>query len=126
MNTSSLSDDVDVPLDARLERRVVQWQVHRSLLEDMFDTSVDHSLHLSKLLIDVQFFKWMKYVRMAKVVFYEVLQLVEEQMPHARVTTGKGFFAPHERLFLTLSFLAHCPALIYIGTKFGVPNNTVS
>ena len=34
--------------------------------------------------------------------------------------------APHERLFLTLSFLAHCPTLLYIGTKFGVPNNTLS
>ena len=47
-------------------------------------------------------------------------------MPPARVTTGKGSFAPHERLFLTLSLLAHCPALLYIGTKFGVPNNTLS
>ena len=47
-------------------------------------------------------------------------------MPTARVTTGKGSFASHEPLFLTLSFLAHWPTLLYIGTKFGVPNNTLS
>ena len=42
---SSSSDDIDVPLDARLERRVGQWQVHGSLLEDVFGTSVNHSVH---------------------------------------------------------------------------------
>ena len=47
LNMSSSSDDVDIPLDARLERRVVRWQVHGSLLEDVFDTSVNHSLHWS-------------------------------------------------------------------------------
>ena len=44
-NMSSSSDNVDVPLDAHLDRRVVRWQVHGSLLEDVFDTSVNHSLH---------------------------------------------------------------------------------
>ena len=63
---------------------------------------------------------------MAKVVFYELLQCVKEQMPPARVTTGKGSCAPHERLFLTLSLLAHCSTLRYMGTKFGVPNNALS
>ena len=63
---------------------------------------------------------------MAKVVFYELLQRAKEQMPPARVTTGKRSYAPHERLFLTLYFLAHCPTLRYMGTKFGVPNSTLS
>ena len=49
LNISSPSDDVDVALDARLERRVVRWQVHGSLLEDVLDTSVNHSLHWSNL-----------------------------------------------------------------------------
>ena len=47
-------------------------------------------------------------------------------MPLARDTTEKGSFEPHERLFFTLSSLAHFPTLLYIGTMFGVPNNTLS
>ena len=78
LNISSLSDDVDVPLDARLERRVVRWRVHGSLLEDVFTMSVDHSLHWSNLPLNKQFCKWMNEVRMAKVVFNELLQHVEE------------------------------------------------
>ena len=118
-----------MPLDARLERRVVRWQVHRSLLEDMFDTSVDHSLHLSKLLIDIQFFKWIKYVRTAKVVFYEVLQRVEEQMPPARVTTGKGCFAPHDCFlrFLFSRIVLHFFTLVLSLECLTIPcpNNTL-
>ena len=78
LNITSLSDDVDVPLDARLERLVVRWQVHGSLLEDVLDTSVDHSLHWSNCPLNIRFCKWMNEVRMAKVVFYELLQRVEE------------------------------------------------
>ena len=53
---------------------------------------------------------------MAKVVFYDLVQRVEEQTPPARVTIGKGSYAPHEYLLLTLSFLGHCPTLRYMGT----------
>ena len=126
LNISSSSDSVDVPLDARFERRVVLWEVHCSLFEDVFDKSFDHSLHWSNLPLDVQICKWMDEVCMTKVVFYELLQRVEEQMPTARVTTGKGSCAPHDRLFLTLSVLAHCPIIRYMGTKFGVPHNSLS
>ena len=63
---------------------------------------------------------------MVKVVFYGLLQRVEEQTPPASDTTGKGSFTPHECLLLTLSVLGHCPTLRYMGTKFGVPNNTLS
>ena len=63
---------------------------------------------------------------MAKVVFNDLLQCVEEQTPPARLTTGKGSYVPRKFLFLTLSFLAHCPALRDMGAKFGVPNNTLS
>ena len=68
----------------------------------------------------------MSEIRMTKGIFYELLQRVEEHMPVTRITEGPGSYAPHERLFLTLSFLAHCPTLRYMGTKFGVPNNTLS
>ena len=57
LNISSSSDGVDVPLDARLERRVVRWQVHGSLLEDVFNTSVNHSLHWSNLPLPIQIAK---------------------------------------------------------------------
>ena len=52
VNILSTSDDVDVPLDARLERRIVRWQVHGSLLKDVFDTRVNHSLYCSNLPLD--------------------------------------------------------------------------
>lgn len=42
-DVSSSSDDDNVPLDARLERRVVRWQVHALLLADVFGTNVDHN-----------------------------------------------------------------------------------
>ena len=57
LNISSTSNDVDVPLDARLESRDVRWQVHGSLLEDVIDKSVNHSLHWSNLPLDIQITK---------------------------------------------------------------------
>ena len=53
VNILSSSDDVDVLLDARLKMRIVRWQVHGSLLEDVFDTCVNHSLHCSNLPLDI-------------------------------------------------------------------------
>ena len=49
LNISSSSDGTDVPLKSRLERCVVRWQVHGSLLEVVFATSVNHGLHWSNL-----------------------------------------------------------------------------
>ena len=77
LSMSSSSHDVDIPLDARLERRGVRWQVHGSLLEDVFDTSVNHSLRWLNLPLYLQISNWMNEVRMAKVAFticYSVLR----------------------------------------------------
>lgn len=42
-DVSSSSDDDNVPLDARLERRVVLWQVNTLRLADVFGTNDDHN-----------------------------------------------------------------------------------
>ena len=120
------SDEYNVPLDARLAKRVVRWQVHGSLMADVFDTFGDQNQHWLSLPLDIQNFKWMSEIRMTQGVFYELLQRVEEQMPVARINEGPGSYTAHERFFLTLSFLAHCPTLRYMDTKFGVPNNALS
>ena len=76
------SDDDDVLLDALLERRVVQWKVHGLLLEDVFNSTVDHNLHWSNLPINTRFSKWMNAVRMTKVVFSELLYIVLRSTCH--------------------------------------------
>ena len=119
-------DDDNLPEDARMERRSKRWPLSEGMLGDVFDTSDDETKHWGKLPEDVRDANWISEIRMSNGHFLELLESIEVQLDIVDGRRGYGTYAPKDRLFVTLSFLAHSPSLRYMRGKFGVPQNSIS
>ena len=66
----------------------------------------------------------MDEVLMTKVLFQDYLESIEFHLDIEDGRCGHGAYTPEQRLFMTHFFLAHSPTLLYMRSKFAVPQNT--
>ena len=116
------------PLEGeRLPRSCMTYAHDGDMLANMDGTSDDPTKHWSNLRPTARDEKWMSEFRMIEATFEELLALVQQHMEDSRVyVDGRRSYSKRHRLLLTLSFLAHVPTMSYMGSKVGVPRNTLS
>jgi hypothetical protein len=72
--------------------------------------------------------RWIAELRMAEAVFLELLKLLT---PHLQPSNPQNIASQYtytvkEKLLVTLSFLAQCPSLWQMATKWGMPHCSIS
>jgi hypothetical protein len=111
-----------------LKRRTDAWGYAGDLLRCI---ESEHAIELHKwfsLSPDEQDRRWMIEFRMKEAAFLELLALVTQHLePNVpRNQSTQRTYTVKEKLLVTLNFLAHCPTLRQMGTKWDMPHCSIA